>query len=160
MTFTAIDFETAIGHHPCSVGIVTIENGVVVDEFVSLIQPPNNLYSPFAIKVYGIYPRDTVHAKTFAQVYPEIQKRLQNRIVVAHNESFDRAVLSKSMALYGLRYEDLNIAVKLECTVKIYKAKGLKPTKLSDCCRVMKIQLHHHEALSDARACAQLYLLQ
>jgi hypothetical protein len=26
MTFTAIDFETAIGHHPCSVGIVTVEN--------------------------------------------------------------------------------------------------------------------------------------
>jgi DNA polymerase III epsilon subunit-like protein len=38
-TFTAIDFETAIGHHPCSVGIVTVENGVVVDEFVSLIRP-------------------------------------------------------------------------------------------------------------------------
>jgi DNA polymerase III epsilon subunit-like protein len=36
---------------------------------------------------------------------------------------------------------------------KIYKAKGLKPTKLSDCCRTMKIQLNHHEALSDARAC-------
>jgi DNA polymerase III epsilon subunit-like protein len=37
MTFTAIDFETAIGHHPCSVGIVTVENGVVVDEFVVLL---------------------------------------------------------------------------------------------------------------------------
>jgi DNA polymerase-3 subunit epsilon len=160
MTFTAIDFETAIGHHPCSVGIVTVENGVVVDEFVSLIQPPNNVYSPFTIKVHGIYPRDTVNAKTFAQVYPEIQKRLQNKIVVAHNESFDRTVLSKAMALHGLRYEDLNIAVKWECTVRIYKAKGLKPTKLSDCCRVMEIQLQHHEALSDARACAQLYLLQ
>jgi DNA polymerase-3 subunit epsilon len=101
MTFTAIDFETAIGHHPCSVGIVTVENGVVVDEFVSLIRPPNNLYSPYTIKVHGIYPRDTINAKTFAQVYPEIKKRLQNRIVVAH-QSFDRAVLSKSMALCGL----------------------------------------------------------
>jgi DNA polymerase-3 subunit epsilon len=70
MTFTAIDFETAIGHHPCSVGIVTVENGVVVDEFVSLIRPPNNLYSPLN---FGIYPRDTINAKTFAQVYPEIQ---------------------------------------------------------------------------------------
>jgi DNA polymerase-3 subunit epsilon len=98
MTFTAIDFETAIGHHPCSVGIVTVENGVVVDD-LCLIRPPNNLYSPYTIKVHGIYPRDTINAKTFAQVYPEIQKRLQNRIVVAHNESFDRAVLSKSMAL-------------------------------------------------------------
>ncbi len=160
MTFTAIDFETATAFHPCSVGIVTVENGIIVDEFVSLIKPPNNLYSPFTIQVHGIYPRDTVNAKSFAQVYPEIQKRLQNRVIVAHNESFDRNVLTKSMALYNLNYTDLNLASRWECTVKIYKDKGLKPTKLSDCCREMKIQLNHHEALSDARACAKLYLLR
>ena len=160
MTFTAIDFETATAHHPCSVGIVTVENGVIVDEFVTLIKPPNNQYSPFTIQVHGIHPRDTMHAKTFEQVYPEIKKRIQNRIVVAHNESFDRNVLAKSMALHGLDYSDLNLAHRWECTVKIYKAKGLKPTKLSDCCREMNIQLNHHEALSDARACAKLYLLR
>lgn len=160
MTFTAIDFETAIGHHPCSVGIVTVENGIIVDEYVSLIKPPRNEYSPYTIAVHGISPRDTVNAKTFEQVYPEIQKRLQNKIVVAHNESFDRNVLAKSMSLYGLDYQELNIGSRWECTVKIYKAKGLKPTKLSDCCREMNIQLQHHEALSDARACAKLYLLR
>lgn len=160
LSFTAIDFETATAFHPCSVGIVVVENGVIVDEFVSLIKPPNNSYNPYTIQVHGIYPRDTLHAKTFVQVFPEIQKRLQNRMVVAHNESFDRNVLAKSMALNGLNYEDLNIASRWECTVKIYKAKGLKPTKLSDCCREMGIVLNHHEALSDARACAKLYLLK
>lgn len=64
------------------------------------------------------------------------------------------------MALYGLNYEDLNIGSRWECTVKIYKSKGLKPTKLSDCCRAMQIQLNHHEALSDALACAKLYLMR
>ena len=160
MTFTAIDFETATAFHPCSVGIVTVENGIVVDEFVTLIKPPNNLYSPFTIQVHGIYPSDTLRAKNFLQVFPEIQKRLQNRVVVAHNESFDRNVLAKSMVYYGLDYADLNIGSRWECTVKIYKAKGLKPTKLSDCCRAMNIQLNHHEALSDARACARLYLMK
>ncbi|MCR4033333.1 MULTISPECIES: 3'-5' exonuclease [Flavobacterium] len=160
MNFTAIDFETATGYHPCSVGIVTVENGIIVDEYVSLIKPPNNEYSPFTIRVHGIYPKDTVNAKSFFQIYPEIEKRLKNRVVVAHNESFDRNVLMKSMLLHGLVYEDLNIALKWECTVKIYKAKGVKPTKLSDCCREMKIQLNHHEALSDARACAKLYMLR
>ncbi|CAM3607794.1 3'-5' exonuclease [Flavobacterium chungbukense] len=160
MNFTAIDFETATGHHPCSVGIVTVQNGIIVDEFVSLIKPPNNEYNPFTIRVHGIYPKDTINAKSFFQVYPEIEKRLKNRVVVAHNESFDRNVLMKTMLLHGLNYEDLNIAPKWECTVKIYKAKGLKPTKLSDCCREMNIQLNHHEALSDARACAKLYMLR
>ena len=160
MNYTAIDFETATGFHPCSVGIVTVENGIIVDEFVSLIKPPNNLYSPFTIQIHGIYPRDTLNAKSFTQVYPEIKKRLQNRLIVAHNESFDRNVLTKTMAFFGLDYADLNIASRWECTVKIYKAKGLNPTKLSDCCREMKIALNHHEALSDVRACAKLYMLK
>ena len=132
----------------------------IIDEYVSLIKPPRNEYSPFTIAVHGIYPRDTLHAKNFAQVFPEIQKRLQNRVIVAHNESFDRNVLAKSMALYGLDYGCLNISSRWECTVKIYKTKGIKPTKLSDCCREMSIELNHHEALSDARACAQLYMLR
>lgn len=158
--FTAIDFETATSYHPCSVGIVTVEEGIIVDEFVTLIQPPNNFYNPYNIQVHGIYPRDTANAKTFVEVFPEIEKRLKNRVVVAHNESFDRNVLSKTMALHGLNYEDLNIGSRWECTVKIYKAKGFKPAKLSDCCRIMNIALDHHEALSDARACAELYLLK
>ena len=116
--------------------------------------PRNNL------KKISEIEKDTVNAKSFAQVYPEIKKRLQNRIVVAHNESFDRNVLAKSMLFYNLDYSDLNIASRWECTVKIYKAKGLKPTKLSDCCREMNISLNHHEALSDARACAKLYLMK
>lgn len=160
MNFTAIDFETATGYHPCSVGIVTVENGIITDEFVTLIKPPRNEYNPYTIQVHGIYPRDTINAKSFLQVYPEIEKRLKNRVIVAHNESFDRNVLVKSMALHGLVYEDLNIAARWECTVKIYKAKGLKPTKLSDCCREMNIELNHHEALSDARACAKLFMLK
>lgn len=160
ISFVAIDFETATGYHPCSVGIVTVENGQIVDEFVSLIQPPNNSYNPHTIQVHGIHPSDTEYAKDFGEIFPEIQKRLQNQIVVAHNENFDRNVLIKTMALHGLHYEDLNIPNRWECTLKIYRSKGFKPAKLSDCCRVMNISLNHHEALSDARGCAYLYLLK
>lgn len=38
MNFVAIDFETAVVHHICSVGIVTVENGVMVNEFTSVLQ--------------------------------------------------------------------------------------------------------------------------
>jgi DNA polymerase-3 subunit epsilon len=30
--------------------------------------------------------------------------------------------------------------------------------KLNECCVIEGIQLNHHEALSDARACAELFL--
>jgi len=157
-TFTAIDFETAEKHHICSVGIVTVENGEIIDEYHALIQPPNNKYSPFTIQVHGIYPEDTANAPKFNQIYPEIKKRSAGRTVVAHNESFDRNVLSKTMKGYGLDYSELNISNHWECTLKIYRAKGYSPANLAACCQIQNIELKHHEALSDTRACAKLYL--
>ena len=158
-SLTAIDFETAINHHICSVGIVTVENGLIIDEFHALIKPPNNQYNWHNIQVHGITERDTQNVAHFNVIYPEIKKRLFGKTIVAHNESFDRTVLSKTMSDYGIDYQDLNIAIKWECTLKIYKAKGYKPAKLDACCKVHNIQLKHHEALSDARACAQLFLI-
>jgi DNA polymerase-3 subunit epsilon len=162
MNFTAIDFETATGHRnsACAVGIVTVENGEIVDQYCTLIRPPNNEYWFGNINVHGIRPADTASAPTFAELYPEIKKRLGGRTVVAHNESFDRSVLKNTMSHYGLDYGDLGLPDRWECTVRIYRAKGFQPCKLSDCCRRLKIELNHHEALSDALACAQLYLLR
>ena len=159
MTFTAIDFETAISHHICSVGIVTIENGKIIDEYHALIRPPNNEYNWHNINVHGITESDTENVPHFNEIYPEIKKRLFGKTVVAHNESFDRNVLFKTMRDCNIDYSDLNISEKWECTLKIYRAKGYKPANLSACCEIHGIKLEHHQALSDARACAKLFII-
>lgn len=158
MTFTAIDFETAHKHHICSVGLVVVENGIIVDEYHSLIQPPLNYYNPYTIAVHGITPSDTRNAPVFYDLYPQLKKRMYGRVIVAHNESFDRNCLQKTMIDCDISYSDLYIADKWECTCKIYRSKGYKPATLDACCSVNGIQLKHHDALSDARACALLYL--
>ncbi|WP_298154495.1 3'-5' exonuclease [Flavobacterium sp.] len=162
MTFTAIDFETATGHpeSACAVGIVTVENGIITDKYYTLIQPPFNDYWYHNIKVHGISPADTSNEKTFDGHFPEIRKRLFGRTIVAHNESFDRNVLMRTMKHYGLYYDELEIADRWECTCRIYRAKGYKPANLKYCSERNNISLNHHEALSDAVACAQLYLLK
>lgn len=162
MTFTAIDFETATGHpeSACAVGIVTVCDGIITEEFSTLIQPPNNEYWYRNIMCHGIKPVQTLEAKTFDDCFPEIHRRLYQRKIVAHNESFDRNVLAKTMKYYGLYYDELEIADKWECTCRIYRAKGYKPANLKYCCDRNNISLNHHEALSDARACAQLYLMR
>ena len=159
LDFVAIDFETAVGHNICAVGIVTYENGEVVDEYETLIQPPENEYNYHTIKVHGITPYMTINSPTFYQIYPEIKKRLKGRIVVAHNEKFDRNVLMKSMRDNSMDYSDLDISEIWQCTLRIYKKRGYKPAGLSACCAIHNIELDHHDALSDARACAKLYQL-
>lgn len=162
MNFIAIDFETATGKRSsaCAVAIVSVENGVIIDEYYVLIQPPNNEYNWRNIQVHGITERHTINAPTFGQVFPEIRRRLQGKKIVAHNESFDRSVLQKSMLESGLDYSELKLSERWECTMKLCKANSRYPSgKLNECCVIDNIELKHHEALSDARACAQLYLV-
>ena len=160
MFFSAIDFETATGKRSsaCAVGITIVENGKIVDEYSSLIQPPNNEYLYYNSKIHGITKNDTANGPLFPDVYPEIQKRLSGKIVVAHNEAFDRSVLQKTMEYYHMDFSELNISNPWECTLKIYRGKGYSPASLDACCKRLGIKLNHHEALSDARGCAMLYL--
>ncbi len=160
MNFVAIDFETATFSRSsaCAVGIVTVENGRVIDRYYSLIKPPKNFYYWQSVKVHGIQAKDTENAPVFTEVYPEILKRLAGQVVVAHNESFDRIVLKECMAAEGVTSLKVNTDEPWECTLKIYREKGFKPCRLSDCCDALGIELEHHQALSDAMACAELYL--
>jgi len=160
MNFTAIDFETATGkrYSACAVGMVTVENGKIIDKYDALIQPPNNEYSWYNTNVHGITEDDTANVLFFPDVYPEIRKRLAGKTIVAHNEAFDRSVLQKTMEYYNLDYSELNISNLWECTLKIYRTKGYNPASLDVCCKRQGIKLNHHEALSDARGCAMLYL--
>ena len=162
MNFTAIDFETATGKRSsaCAVGIVTVVNGEITEEYYTLIKPPNNEYFGMNIGVHGIHPADTANSPTFDEVYPEIEKRMRGQVIVAHNEVFDRSVLKRSMEHYDLDYPALGLPERWECTMKIYKAKGFVPYKLNACCDRLDIPLKHHEALSDAIGCAKLYLLR
>ncbi len=162
MNFTAIDFETATGkrNSACAVGIITVESGKIKDEYSCFIQPPDNEYSYHNIKVHGITEGDTINTPFFPDIFPEIKNRLTGKTIVAHNEAFDRSVLQKTMEYYNLDYSELNISSPWECTLKIYRAKGYNPASLDACCKRQGIKLNHHEALSDARACAMLYLQQ
>lgn len=149
-TFTAVDFETAQGYgwSICQVGLVRVEQGVVVNEVSLLVQPPDNYYWYRFTEIHGITPRHTAFSPTFDRVWPDIAHFIENQTVVAHNGlSFDFPVLRKTLSYYGLPEPEYT----RKDTCRIYR-KGL--AKL---CELYNIPLNHHDALSDARACAELY---
>ena len=59
--FAAIDFETANGNRSsvCSVGIVIVRDGEIVDRFYSLIRPTPNYYNYFTTRIHGLTREDT-----------------------------------------------------------------------------------------------------
>jgi DNA polymerase-3 subunit epsilon len=149
--FTAIDFETAQGYRwsICQVGLVKVVNGIIEEELNLLVQPPDNYYWKRFIDIHGITPAKTANAPTFDKIWHKVEPFIKDQTVVAHNGfAFDFPVLCKTLEYYGKQepfYEK-------RCTYRIYK-KGLA----SLCCDY-DIELNHHDALSDARACAELYL--
>lgn len=159
-TFTAIDFELATANYNsvCAVGIVDVVDGEIVQEFYSLVQPPQNKYMWQTSRVHGIKPKHTASAPSFIELFPSIKDLLVSKHMIAHDELLDRSVLKKTMEFYGLPYEQLGLAEMWDCTSKIYRSLGFERTKLSICCELMGVELKHHDALSDARATAELYL--
>ena len=147
--FTAIDFETAHPKHwsICQVGLVRVENGEIIKKVSMLIQPPDNIFWNMFTDIHGITPEDTEDAPTFYDVWGDIEPFIQDQIVVAHNMGFDGSCLKQALAYYDLKQPNYEKA----CTYKIY-GKNLKTL-----CKEHKIKLNHHDALSDALACAELY---
>ena len=149
-TFTAIDFETAQGSRTsiCQVGLVRVENGIITNEINLLVQPPDNYYWSRFTAIHGISGKDTVNAPSFGQIWHQIAPYIENQNVVAHNGfGFDFPVLDKTLDYYGLQIPSYNKF----CTYKIYKSN------LANLCEKYEIQLNHHDALSDARACGDLF---
>lgn len=151
-SFTAIDFETAHGKRwsICQVGLVRVEDGLITKELSVLVQPPNNFYWDRFIEVHGITPHRTQNAPNFACVWHDIEPYIKNQSIVAHNGfSFDFPVLDQTLEYYGLKVPEY----KKHCTYQLYRSN------LSALCHKYNIPLNHHEALSDARACAKLFLM-
>lgn len=156
--FAAIDFETANGRRSsvCSVGVVIVRDGEIVDRFYSLIRPTPNYYSPFTTRIHGLTRRDTDPAPKFPDVWAQIRGRIEGLPLVAHNRPFDESCLKAVFEEYGMPYP----GYEFHCTLAASRR----------CLRLPSHQLHisaaacgfdladHHNALADAEACAAIAL--
>lgn len=155
-SFLAIDFETA-NYSPdsaCSVGLVRVENDQIIDTVSRLIRPPTSHF--VFTYIHGLTWNDVAKAPTFGELWSEIKYIFEGiECIVAHNVSFDKKVLNACCETYNVELPKMSYG----CSMKIARNElGIYPTKLSDVCRQLKIKLNHHEALSDALACAQIIL--
>ena len=107
-SFAAIDFETANFERTsvCSVGVVIVRDGKIVDRFYSLIQPEPNYYNYRCQQVHGLGPSDTDNAPLFPEVWAKIEPLIKGLPLVAHNKSFDESCLKAVFRCYQMDYPD------------------------------------------------------
>jgi DNA polymerase III subunit epsilon len=154
--FVAIDFETADygKDSACALAVVIAEKGKIVTTRYTLIRPPRQQF--LFTWLHGIGWEDVAGQPVFGELWPELAPLFNSvDFIAAHNASFDRGVLTTCCEQAGFQPPDLPYL----CTMRLARQLwDIRPTKLSDVCHQFSIPLDHHQAQSDATACAKIAL--
>ena len=156
--FAAIDFETANSERSsvCSVGIVIVRGGEIVDKFYSLIKPEPEYYHDGCSRVHGLCAADTANAPIFPEVWKQIAPKIEGLPLVAHNKAFDESCLKAVFRVYQMDYPDYEF--HCTCIASRKRWPGGRHNLDVIAARCGYDLTNHHHALADAEAGAVIGL--
>lgn len=119
-----VDLETTGGSsrfdRVIEIGMVLVENGVIIKEFQSLVNPEKYI-PPEIERLTGITGKDVLSAPLFYEIKDQILETLDDAIFVAHNVRFDYGFLKSEFARLHIPFSPKHF-----CTVKL--SRLLYPT--------------------------------
>lgn len=158
--FAAIDFETANGERSsvCSVGVVIVRGGEIVERIYRLIRPEPNYYLYWNTRIHGLTNADTDSAPPFPVVWAEIAQKIEGLPLVAHNSPFDEGCLKAVFRTYGMDYPDFRFYCTCRASRRVFKDELPNHQLQTVAARCGYDLARHHHALADAEACATIAL--
>ena len=155
--YIVFDVETPnrMSDRMSAIGITVIEDGMITDEFYSLVNPETH-FDYFNTRLTGISEETVWDAPTFPEVWTQIEPLMSDGLLAAHNAVFDMNVLKRCLHDYQIEWKPY---ARYVCTVQM--GRRLLPGmshKLNALCEYYDIKLDHHQAGSDSRACAEILL--
>ena len=160
LDFTAIDFETANSSpaSACSVGLVRVRDGEVVAQTGWLIRPPagHDDFNEWNTKIHGLHAHDVVRAATWEEQIDRLCAFAGADVLVAHSAKFDLTVLSRACEVTGIEAPPYRSLCSLAVARKTYELDSYRLPKAAAAAGFGDFP--HHDALADARACAQIII--
>jgi DNA polymerase-3 subunit epsilon len=157
--FTAVDVETPnrYSRSICSIGIVRVDGDGDPVRLHYLVNPCDE-FDAANIAIHGIRPNDVENEPSLYDLWPKIEPYFTECLLVAHNALFDLPVIRKALLRENLSAENWKYVCTLETSRKHIPKAAFGSHRLNDLCAGLNIPLeHHHNALDDAVACANLY---
>ena len=137
------------------VGIVVIEDGEIVEQYATDVNPHEHLDSHIK-ELTGLTDKRLAKAPEFSQVAGKIFELVKDGIFVAHNVQFDANLLAEFLFFEGYELRTPRIDT-VELAQVFYPQ--LEKYNLGILCQELGIPLEQaHSALSDAQATAELFL--
>ena len=158
MTFAAIDFETA-NQHPssiCSIGIVIVHNNIITDRLYTLVNPEPDFYAHWCTRIHGLTAEDTCNAPNFQAAWQQLELKIRQLPLFAHNSRFDESCLKAAFKVYGMDYPDYRFYDTLRASRQAF-GYSLPNHQLQTVAAARNHDFKkHHNALADAEACAAI----
>ncbi|MBU1586809.1 MAG: 3'-5' exoribonuclease [Actinobacteria bacterium] len=158
LDFTAIDFETANNSaaSACSVGMVKVRDGRVVDRAYWLIKPPlgHDDFLEWNVRIHGIMAVDVVDALLWSEQLPDLTAFAGNDHLVAHNAGFDMGVIAAACAASYVPPPTYDYLCSLQVARKTYHLDSYKLPVAAMAAGFEDFE--HHNAAADAAACAAI----
>lgn len=158
MKIVALDFETANSNpcSPCSLGICVYEDGVISDFFEWYIRPHDDYCHFTNSHIHHIKYQDIKNCPTFDYYYPQLEKILDEAIIIAHNARFDLGVLNSTLDLYDLKHFLNPYLDTVTFARRFYPY--LENHRLNTISEYLGLSFNHHNAQSDAYCCMMIVL--
>ena len=158
LNFTAIDFETANSSSAsaCSVGLVKVHDGVVVDRVAWFIRPPAGFdqFTERNTRIHGIRAPDVADAKLWSEQLADLVAFADTDFLVAHNAGFDMGVISAACRASLVDIPYFRYLCSLQVARKTY---NLDSYRLPVAAMAAGFEdFAHHDALADSEACAAI----
>ena len=160
LNFTAIDFETANSSSAsaCSVGLVKVRDGLVVDKVGWFIKPPlgHDQFNEWNTRIHGIMAPDVEDALLWSEQLPDLVAFADGDHLVAHNAGFDMGVISGACRASFIDIPDFRYLCSLQVARKTY---NLESYRLPVAAMAAGFEdFAHHDALADSEACAAIII--
>lgn len=161
MDFVTIDFE--IANHElnsaCSLGLVLVKANEIVDKKYFTIKPPDNYMDPEMTEIHGLTIDDISNSPTFDEVWQDISLYFnESTYIIAHNAQFDMSVLKNCLLAYEIESPNFNYICSIPISTRACRGEGVPNSLKARTERFGIVMDNHHNALSDAIACAELVL--
>jgi len=162
--FIAIDYETANSSYlsACALGVSVVIEGNVTETFATFVKPPEEFadFNPFNVMIHGIKPADVKTAPTFDDIWERIEGLTSKYQlpIACHYSGFDIRVTQALLKYYEKEFSDIRFYDTFTIARKLWPQ--LINHKLDTLAETFGIELNHHEASSDAEACARIALKQ
>ena len=160
LDFTAIDFETANSSpaSACSVGLVRVRGGRVVATAGWLIRPlsGHDEFQEWNVRIHGIRAQDVRTAASWPEQFDRLCDFAGADVLVAHNAGFDLKVLRTASEVAELDCPPYRSLCSLQVARKVYDLESYRLPIAAAAAGFAEFS--HHDALADARACAQIVI--